>query len=298
MPRRDYAAGDRAIRHNAAAPVYRRNRSRTADLAGAIAAAGWVVLLAGGCGRRPEGSAAARSSASPAGPAASPSAPPAPPPVAESPAPFDESAARDRLRVLLSAAESGSDADVDALAAFLESSLRDHPGTALARHIRRDLPAALKTRALRAERRGNGRRALVLYRIYERLTFLPPDREVARRRRALEAAFAAARENPAASTLEHSAVLFAPARRTLRIHARWPGADAAVSGEVHYRNRLSPDWRSAPLVPDGNALRADIPAGDVVAPTLSYWIEARNGAGRKRRAGSADLPFVVHVFRR
>ncbi|HET7453421.1 MAG TPA: hypothetical protein VFL12_11805, partial [Thermoanaerobaculia bacterium] len=91
---------------------------------------------------------------------------------------------------------------------------------------------------------------------------------------------------------------FAPAHRELRIRAGWPGADPAVSGEVHYRNGLSPEWQIAPLVAQDGALRAVIPAPAVAPPTLSYWIEARDGAGRTRRSGSADLPFIVRVVRR
>ncbi|HET9792997.1 MAG TPA: hypothetical protein VFS34_00945 [Thermoanaerobaculia bacterium] len=244
----------------------------------ALAVAGFVVLAT-----------AAAAGVPPSAP------PPSPPEPARSPARTDESAARERVRVLRAAAESGRDADIDAFVAFVLDYVGQHPGSPLSRHLRRDLPRSLKSEARRAERTGNGRRALALYRIYERLPFLPPDREVGHRRAALESAFVAARISPE----PHPPAILAHAGREVAIPVDWPGSGEGVSGELHFRKGASGEWRSVPILagPDGRR-KAIVPAEEVAPPSIAYWTEMRDAAGHVRRSGSADAPIVLRVLER
>ncbi len=215
-------------------------------------------------------------------------------PAPENP-PADESAARERIRVLRDAAETGRESAIDDFVAFVAGYVRDRPGSPLSGELRRDLPRDLKVRARDAERKGEGRRALALYRIFERLPFAPPDREVTRHRRALESAFIAARESPNPG---HAAVV-ARESEDLAIPVRWPGRREGLTGVLHFRNRLAREWRAVPVTagPRGT-LQATIPGGEVVPPAIDYWSEVRDASGTVRRAGSPERPIVVRVLPR
>jgi hypothetical protein len=228
-----------------------------------------------------------------AGLAGAQAVPPASPPAGE-PAAADEFAARERIRVLRAAAETGRDSDIDAFVGVVAGYVREHPGSRLGEELRRDLPQELKTEARRAERKGRGRRALALYRILERLPFVPPDREVSRRREALESAFVAARISPV-----RDKPVVAHEKEDLAIPVRWAGRREGLSGELHFRNRLSRQWRTVPVArgPHG-VLQAVIPGEAVVPPEIEYWSELRDAAGAVRRSGSAERPLVARVVRR
>jgi len=222
-------------------------------------------------------------------------APQASPAAAQQPAASDESGARERIRVLRAAAETGRDTAIDAFVAFVAGYVRDRPESPLSAELRRDLPRELKTRAREAERKGEGRRALALYRIFERLPFAPPDRQVERRRTALESAFVAARVSPAPG----KSPVVARENEELTIPLRWTGRREGVTGELHFRNRLSREWRAIPVSPGPRrTLEARIPGGDVVPPAIEYWSEVRDAAGTVRRSGSAEHPIVARVLPR
>ncbi len=215
-----------------------------------------------------------------------------PPAAAQAPAPDDESAARERIRVLRAAAESGKEGDIDALVAFLVEYVGRHPASPLTASLRRDLPRSLKAEAHRAEEMGMGRRALALYRIYDRLPFLPPDRGVTRRRAALESAFVAAHLSPA----PRPKAIRARAGHEVAIPVEWADAPPAVSGEVHFRNRRSAGWRTVAALPGpAGSLRAFVPAEEVVPPAIEYWLETRDASGAVHRTGSPEDPLIVRV---
>jgi len=216
------------------------------------------------------------------------------PPAAGEAAVADESAARERIRVLRVAAETGRDSDIDAFVGVVAGWVRERPGSPLGEELRRDLPPELKAAARRAERKGEGRRALALYRTFERLPFAPPDKEVTRRRQALESAFVAARISPVKGR-----PVVAHENEDLAIPVRWAGRREGLSGELHFRNRLSRQWRTVPVVRGARGvLQAVIPGEAVVLPEIEYWSEVRDAAGTVRRSGSAERPLVARVLRR
>jgi hypothetical protein len=101
----------------------------------------------------------------------------------------------------------------------------------------------------------------------------------------------------AAPVIRHVPLASAPADEPLEVTAEIQGAHLLTDAAIHYRHRGEGKWHDAPFARSGKGFSATIPAADMGAGVLEYYVSSRRAGGAEQlHFASPDAPHPLPVL--